>query len=102
MSHAKRSTTEVVCPCCGARLKVDLRLGQVIAHEPSKKRLPAPDLDHAAELLRKEAERREDLFRRSAEGEKTKAEVLERKFEEALKKTQGEPPTRPLRDIDLD
>ncbi len=93
---------EVGCPCCGARLKVDATLGKVIAQEPPPKRAKAPDLDEATKLLQKEAARREAAFKQSAEEEKVKSQLLERKFEEALKKTKGEPVTPPLREIDLD
>ncbi len=93
---------EVVCPCCGARLKVDAALGKVIDHESPPKRSKAPDLDEASKLLQKEAARREALFKQSAEEEKVKSQLLERKFEEALKKTKDEPLTPPLRDFDLD
>jgi uncharacterized Zn finger protein (UPF0148 family) len=93
---------EVICPCCGARLKVDAPLAKVIAHEPPPKHTKAPDLDRASNLLQKEAQRREALFQQSAEEEKIKAQLLERKFEEALKKTKDEPLAPPTRDIDLD
>ncbi len=93
---------DVVCPCCGAGLKIDEALGQVIAHQPPPKHAKVPDLARASALLEKEAERREALFKRSAEDEKVKGPVLERKFEEALKKSRDEPVTPPIRDIDLD
>jgi hypothetical protein len=81
---------------------VDRELGKVLYHEAPPKQTRAPDLDHAAELLVKERARRESLFAESAEEEKVKSQLLERKFEESLKKTQKEPITRPTRDIDLD
>lgn len=92
----------VVCPCCGARLRIDLALGKVIAHEPPPAHTKTPDLDHVAQLLQKQAARREALFRQSAEEEKVKSQVLERKFEEALKQTRDEPVVPPTRDMDLD
>lgn len=97
-----REQAEILCPCCGARLTVDLALGKVIAHEPPARHSKAPDLDRVAQLLEKEKARREALFQQSAEDEKIKPQVLERKFEEALKKSKDEPLTRPTRDIDLD
>lgn len=97
-----RDTYDLVCPCCGARLKVDARLGKVIAHEPPPRQSKAPDLSGAAKILEKQAERREALFRQSSQDEKVKGELLERKFEEAVKKSKDEPVTRPTRDIDLD
>lgn len=93
---------EVVCPCCGARLKVDAELGKVISHHAPPRHTKAPDLDHVENVLDKERARREALFKQSAEDEKVKSDVLDRKFKEALKKTKDEPITRPTRDIDLD
>ncbi len=99
---AGRDPIHVACPCCGARLTLDATLAKVIAHEPPARRAKAPDLGRVRELLEKEEAQREALFRRSAEEEKVKSQVLERKFEEALKKTKDEPITPPTRDIDLD
>lgn len=93
---------EVVCPCCGARLKVDAALGKVISHQAPSKHAKPPDLEHVGKLLEKEKARREALFKQSAEEEKTKSQRLERKFEEVIKKTKDEPVTPPTRDIDLD
>ena len=104
MGFPEDSTVEVVCPCCSARLKVDTLLARVIAHEapPKPKRPEAEHLNRASEFLQKQAEQREAHFRSSAEEEKIKSDLLARKFEEALKKSRGEPITRPQRDIDLD
>jgi len=102
MEKHGRSSLAVVCPCCGARLKVDAELGKVLHHEPPPKHDKPPDLDRASQLLQKESARREALFRQSAEEEKIKSQLLERKFEEALKKSKGEPAGPPLKDIDLD
>ena len=93
---------EVACPCCGARLRIDPTLGKVISHESPPRHSKVPDLDHAGRLLEKEAARREALFKQSAEEEKVKSQLLERKFEEALEKSKGQPVTPPTRDIDLD
>lgn len=101
MADSNPSAT-VVCPCCGARLKVDRELGKVIAHEAPPRAAHAPDLDRAGMLLKKRAEEREARFRQSAEDEKSKSRLLERKFAEALEKAKDEPVTRPRRDIDLD
>jgi hypothetical protein len=53
-------------------------------------------------LLREQAARREAIFRQSAADEKSKPQLLERKFEEALKKSKDQPIEKPTRDIDLD
>ena len=98
----ERGTIEVRCPSCGANLKIDLALGQVIGHELPPRSSEGRDLQQASQLLEKEKARREELFRKSSEAEKTKPELLERKFEEALRKSKDEPVTPPWRDFDLD
>ena len=93
---------EVACPCCGATLTVDAELGKVLFHQAPPKEQTGPDLDSAAQLLKKEAERREALFRQSADDQKMSSELLERKFREAFEKTKDQPTTKPVRDFDLD
>lgn len=83
-------------------MTVDTELGKILHHEPPPKSSKAPDLDRAAQLLQKEAARREALFKQSSDEQKVKSELLERKFEEAMKKTKDQPVERPLKDIDLD
>lgn len=102
MSSRSGARFEIVCPCCGARLKVDTELGKVIAHEAPRKRSQAPALEQAGDLLQKEAARREAHFRQSTEDERVRSRLLERKFEEALSKAKDEPVAPPTRDIDLD
>ena len=93
---------EVVCPCCGATLTVDAEFGKVLFHQAPPKQDKGPDLDFAAQLLKKEADRREALFRQSADEQKIKSELLERKFKEAFEKTKDLPTGPPVRDFDLD
>ncbi len=98
----ERGEIELECPCCGARLKIDVSLGKVIWHGQQPRKAEAPDIDHSSQLLEKERARREALFRRSAEDEKSKAQLLDKKFEEALRRSKDEPVVRPSRDFDLD
>ena len=93
---------EVTCPCCGALLKIDPDLRKVTSHHAPRRHARSADIDHAAAVLQKDAQRREALFRHSEEEEKVKSQLLDRKFAEALEKTRGEPVTRPAREIDLD
>ena len=104
MPRAQREArkAEVVCPCCGATLTVDAELGKVLFHQAPPKQGKGTDLDDAARLLMKEAERREAIFRQSAADEKIKSDLLDRKFKEAFEKTKDEPAGKPLRDFDLD
>jgi hypothetical protein len=98
----ERSEIELECPCCGARLKIDVSLGKVIWHGKPPRKADAPDIDQSARLLEQEKARREAMFRQSAEDEKSKAQLLEKKFQEALKQSKNEPIERPSRDFDLD
>jgi hypothetical protein len=98
---AKTLDFTVTCPCCSAKLTVDSDLKKIISHEAAPRQSNAPDLDHAAALLREQAAKREALFRQSTENEKIKSQLLDRKFEAALEKSKDEPIRRPTRDIDL-
>jgi hypothetical protein len=102
MGKRQHSSFEIICPCCEARLTVDPDLRKVLHNEPPPKQNKGPDLDRAGQLLKEEAERREALFRKGTEDERSKADLLERKFEEALKRTKDQPVGPSLRDFDLD
>jgi hypothetical protein len=101
MSH--RASLEVICPCCGAKLIVDPGGGKVL-HSTVLKQAPAVerDLEHASQLLKRDAARRDSLFRKSMAEQGSKSEQLERKFEEALKKGRNDFAAPPVRDVDLD
>jgi predicted amidophosphoribosyltransferase len=98
----ERGEIELECPCCGARLKIDASLGKVIWHGQPPKKTEVPDIDHSKQLLEKEKARREAIFQKSAEDQKSKAQLLEKKFEEAIKRSKDEPIVRPSREFDLD
>lgn len=93
---------ELECPCCGVLLKIDASLGKVIWHGKPPRKTDAPDIDQSARLLEQEKARREAIFRQSAEDEKSKPQLLEKKFQEALKRSKNEPIERPSREMDLD
>lgn len=94
---------EVTCPCCGAVLKVDAESRAVIAHTPKATPKTFADMEEAARAMKEQESRKESLFRQSVENEKNKADLLEKKFQEALKKAKETPDTgKPLRDFDLD
>ncbi len=102
MGTRNHKNFEVFCPCCGARLTIDPMLGKVLHSQQPEKQARGRDLDHIAQLLESDAARRDALFRESMAEQRIKPELLERKFEEALKKTSKEPAPPPLRDFDLD
>jgi hypothetical protein len=94
---------EVTCPCCGAVMKIDAATKAVIAHTAPITPKTFSDLDEAAKALKEQDSRRESIFRQSVEAEKNKATLLDKKFEEALRRARETPDTgRPIRDFDLD
>ncbi|MGA7190548.1 MAG: hypothetical protein WBY66_18790 [Candidatus Acidiferrales bacterium] len=95
-------TFEVSCPCCTAKLTIDRELGVVLSHIPPPRPPSSVDLDDTARLLRAHDEAVEAKFRASVEAEKSKEDVLARKFAEGLKKAKDGPVENPLRDFDLD
>lgn len=101
MAKGISETFEVDCPCCHAKLVIDRKLGVVLGHVPAAK-APSIDFDDTARLLREQAEAVEAKFRASVEAERTKEDVLARKFAESLKKAKDAPIEKPLRDFDLD
>lgn len=96
-----KSELEVVCPCCDARLVIDLNLQRVVEHRLPE-RADKPELSEAQRILAEEAARREAIFQQSVSAEKTRGDALSRRFEEALKQAREEPITKPTRDFDLD
>jgi hypothetical protein len=102
MAKQSNATFEVDCPCCHAKLTVDRALGAVLSHVPPPRPPSSVDLDDTARMLREQAESVEAKFRASVEAERTKEDVLARKFAENLKKAKDAPVEKPLRDFDLD
>ena len=94
---------EVACPHCNAVLKVDPATKAVIAHTAPVVPKTFADLESAAKAMKEQDSRRESLFRQSVEAQKNSADLLEKKFQEAVKKAKETPDTgKPLRDFDLD
>jgi hypothetical protein len=103
MAKPSSETFEVGCPCCGAVLKVDAATHAVIAHVAPVKPKMFADLDAAAKSMREQEGRKESIFRQAVDAEKNKASVLEKKFQEAVKKAKESPEEGPMiRDFDLD
>lgn len=92
---------DLLCPCCGARLKVDSDLKAVIAHEAPKVARKFESVDDAIGALRTHDVEREKKFAASVEAEKSKRDVLNRKFDELFEKAKKDD-SKPIRDIDLD
>jgi hypothetical protein len=61
------------------------------------------DLDEAGRAMREQEGRRDSIFRQSVEAEKQRGDLLEKKFQEAMRRAKESPESGPLiRDIDLD
>ena len=93
---------DVQCPCCQAILKIDPETRAIIAHTEKEKPPLIEDLAAEVVKLKGEGARREQLFQKSFEAEKTHGKVLEKKFDELFKRAKENPDvTPPKRDIDL-
>ena len=91
----------VRCPCCEAKLTIDAELREVIAHETPPPKRTVSDFGAAFEALTKKSAEREERFKREIESQGDKAKLLDRKFQEGLKKAKDDP-DRPIRPIDID
>jgi ribulose kinase len=94
---------DVTCPCCNAVLKVDPEDKAVIAHTAAVKPKMFNDIEEAARAMKEQDSRRDSIFRQSVENQKHASDLLEKKFQEAVKKAKESPDTgKPIRDFDLD
>jgi ribulose kinase len=94
---------EVTCPCCNAVLKVDAQTKAIISHTAAVKPKMFEDIEAAARAMKEQDSRRESIFRQSVEAQKHASDLLEKKFQEAVKKAKESPDTgRPIRDWDLE
>jgi hypothetical protein len=96
MSTPRSITVE--CPCCQAKLTIDPELAAVVAHEPPPPKRTVGDLGAAFDVLNKKSAEREERFRQQMAAESQKGKVLDRKFQEGLKKAKDspDPPKRPF------
>jgi len=102
MAKATEKIFEVACPDCGAMLKIDGATGLVVSHTPAPRKRMFEDLETAAQAMRDQEERKESIFRQSVDAERNKADLMEKKFAEALRKAKDAPEGKPLREFDLD
>ncbi|WP_031494997.1 hypothetical protein [Bryobacter aggregatus] len=94
---------ELSCPCCEAKLKVDIVTESVITWEEKKKAPPIEDFAKAVQNLKGEAAKREEAFQKSFEANKNQSSVLNRKFDELLKQAQADPDkNKPKKPFDFD
>jgi hypothetical protein len=91
---------EVLCPCCETRLLVDTSTGVILREDRKKK--PAKSFEGA---LGEEKARRaasDEVFGKALKSQKDQQDLLERKFQEAMKKAADEPDEKPPHPMDWD
>ena len=94
---------DVVCPDCGAVLRIDPETKAILSHTSAPRKRTFEDFESAAKAMREQDVRKEDIFRQSLEAEKNKEQLFDKRFEEALRKAKETPGEgRPLREFDLD
>jgi hypothetical protein len=93
---------DVICPCCQSRLTIDTVEQAVLHHEVPTKPAPSMDMQEALGTLKADAHRREAQFQQALAAERHKGKMLEKKFEESLKKAREDRSPPPPRPIDLE
>ena len=102
-AKAKGIGFEVLCPCCGAMLRVDPVTQAVIAHTPAPEKKTYLDMEDAARAMRERDHHRDSLFEQSVAAQKNAAELMDKKFAEAMRKAKESPDTgKPMRDFDFE
>src|SRR4026208_1290800 len=91
----------VPCPGCNGLLTIDPSLDAVIAHEAPPRPKSGIGLDDALSSLRGAAQRRAERFKDELKAQEKKAQVLDKMFQEGVKKAK-DMPGRPLNPLDLD
>lgn len=90
-----KNRTEVICPCCQAKLVIDTASGLVL-HSETKK--AAYSFDAAVKKEQERKSKSDELFARAMQDEKRRQSNLEERFKEALRSKDelDEPPPRPF------
>ncbi len=103
MADPTSNLIEVSCPCCGATLQIDPETAVVITHKTVERPPVIDDLRVAAQQLKGDADRRNEIFEKSFASHRSGEKIREKKFEELLRlakeDTSGAAPKRPF---DLD
>lgn len=94
---------EIQCPCCEAKLKVDIATESVITYEEKQKAPPIEDFAKAVQSLKGEAAKREEAFQKSFQATKSQGDVFNKKFDELLKQAKEKPDAlKPRKAFDVD
>ena len=93
---------KVTCPRCGALLTLDAESRVVTDHEVPHGSGEKASFDVRLKTLDAEKRIAEEKFQESIRAEKSKKDVLERKFQDLFQKAKDSPAGPMKRDIDLD
>jgi hypothetical protein len=102
MKDHGKATFQVTCPCCRSALTIDAEAAVVTECVEVMDPRRTADLKDAEKVLREERARVDARYQEIVRTDKEKGATMDRKFKEFLEKRQGETPSRPLRDVDLD
>ncbi len=91
---------DVTCPCCEAQLKVDPETGAVVWTD--KKKAPPKDFDDLVSRVGQSRSVIDEKFARSVQQTRRSSEILEKKFEEARKRAEADPTSKPPHPFDND
>jgi uncharacterized Zn finger protein (UPF0148 family) len=92
----------VTCPHCKALLEIDDESQVVAGHVAPEKAKSATSFEDRLQSLAKEKAQAQAKLAEAMRAEKAGAELREEKFKKLLETAKEEPPTKPIRDIDLD
>jgi hypothetical protein len=84
---------DVTCPCCEAKLKIDPETGSVVWAD--KKKAPPKDFDDLVSRVRSQKGVLDEKFARSVQQTKHASEILDKKFQEAKKRAEADPTSKP-------
>ena len=90
---------DIQCPCCSTKLVVDRATGDIL-HEDRPKKMGAT-WEQALEAGKNKQAAAEEMFAKGMDRERRADEILDKKFEEALKHA-DKSDTPPPRIFDLD
>lgn len=89
---------DVTCPCCEALLKVDPETGSVVWAD--RKKAPPKDFDDLVSRVHSHKGVLDQKFARSVQQTRRSSEILEKKFEEARRRAEADPTSKPPHPFD--
>ena len=90
----------ILCPCCDATLIIDRETGALISHHEKTK--PVASFDRMAEEMKRQQQKRDQIFDQEVGSIKNRERLLEEKFREAMKRA-GDDKDKPFRNpLDID